>query len=244
MNCPGCGYANEEAAKACNLCGKLLTVKATPAPVQAAAADRVPSWTNGAILCLLFTPAVLLIVGLYMLNREDDGMGPPDGPPSSVWLWISSLGCLAATLPLAARLAYAPHGATAIVALVWVLDKLGNPAPASPLSWLTFGGVALAWVGRSGCTRDIDGSKVLGWARQGYRRLLRPDRWAALRLIAGVILFLAGIAFMVAAGTALSRYIPVSRPLARFLAIPAVFGGFLAASGLSLFEAPGSEGVK
>jgi hypothetical protein len=236
MNCPGCGYANEGEAKACNLCGKLLTAKATPAPAQAVAAGRVPSWTNGAILCLLLTPAVLLIVSLYMLNREDDGMGPPDGPTSSVWLWISSLGCLAATLPLAARLAYAPHAATAIVALVWVLDQLGNSGPRSSLSWLTFGGVALAWVGRSDCRRDIDGSKVLGWALQGYRRLLRRDRWAALRLIAGGILFLAGIAFMVAAGTALSRVIPVSKPLARILALPTFLGGFLAASGLSFSE--------
>jgi len=241
MNCPGCGYANEESAEACNLCGKLLTAKATPAPAHSAAAGRVPSWPNAAILCLLFTPAVLLIVGLLMLNREDDGMGPPGGPPSSAWLWISSLGCLAATLPLAARLAYAPHAATAIVALVWVLDKLGNPRPGSPLSWLTFGGIALAWVGRSGFTRDLEGSKVLGWAVQGYRRLLRPDRWAALRLIAGVILFLAGILFMVASGTALSRYIPVSKPLAKILAIPSFLGGFLAASGLSFSEAPVSK---
>lgn len=240
MNCPGCGYANEEEAKACNLCGKLLTLKAAPAldaPVPVAA-DRVPSWPNVAILCLLFTPALLLIVGLFMLNREDDGMGPPGGPPSPAWLWISCLGCLAATLPLAARLAYAPHAVTAIIGLVWVLDKLGNPGPASPLSWLTFGGVALAWVGRSGCTREVDGSKVLGWALQGYRRLLRPDRWAALRLIAGVILFLAGIAFMVASGTALSDTIPVTKPLAKILALPAFFGAFLAASGLSFSEAP------
>jgi hypothetical protein len=61
MTCPSCGHANEEAAKACNLCGKLLITKAAPpaAPVPAtavaapaptaaldAAAERIPSWRS------------------------------------------------------------------------------------------------------------------------------------------------------------------------------------------------------
>jgi len=94
----------------------------------------------------------------------------------------------------------------------------------------------MAWVGRSAFTRPWDPGNLLGWALGGYQRLLAPDRWAALRLIAGIVLFLGGIAFMVAAGTPLSSTVPISKPVAKVLAIPAFFGGFLAASGLSWSE--------
>jgi len=228
MNCPACGCANEEAAKACARCRKPLIPKADP----------VPSWPNRAILCLLFTPAALLLVAGLLLHREDDGMGPPGGPPSTTWLWLSGLGCVAATLPLAARLAYAPHLATATLVIVRVVDAIGNPGPTSRVSWITFGGIVLAWIGRSAFTREWDAAKVPGWTLQGYRRLLRDDRWAALRVIAGIVLFLGGIAFMMASGTAVSHVIPISRPVAKVLAIPAFIGAFLAGSGLSLSEAP------
>jgi hypothetical protein len=206
--------------------------------MNAPAAERVPSFPNWAVLCLLFTPAVHLLVAGFMMNRTDDGMGPPPGEaPSALWLWLPGLACLAASLPLAARLSFAPHLATAIVVGVWLLDAVGNSRPGAPLNWIAFGGIALAWMGRKACTRDWDASKAPGWALQGYRRLLRGDRWAALRVIVGVALFLGGIFFMIATGNALKEYIPLSRPVAKFLAIPAFLGAFLAGSGMAFSEA-------
>ena len=257
MTCPSCGFANEAATQSCNLCGKLLITKPPPVPpaapapskVVAAIADvatlginsapgRVPSWPNQAILCFLFTPAISLIVLPFLLHRgENENDGPEDLQMEKIrWAMISGIGCLAATVPLAARMAFAPLIATVLSGLLLFWAMAFNSGPGTPMSWITLGGIGLAWYGRSAFTRPWDPAQVLSWTLQGYRRLLAPDRWAALRLIGGIVLFLGGIGLMIAAGTKLREYIPISRPVAKFLAIPAFIGGFAAASALSLTE--------
>jgi len=246
MDCPACGFKNEDAAGACNLCGKLLAGKpAPPGPVAVAVplapGNRVPSWPNRAILCLLFTPALtLLLVPLLLLWDEVHGEEDPSGRGSDhLWKVILSGGYLIATVPLAARLALAPLLATALSGVVLILGTPFHSGIGSPGSWLVFGGLGMAWYARSAFTRPWDPGQFLGSTLQGYRRLLAPDRWAGMRLIGGILLFLGGIGFMVATGTFLNRWIPLSRPVAKFLAIPAFIGGFLAASGLSLSERAG-----
>ncbi len=200
--------------------------------------SRVPSWPNRAILCLLFSPALTLLLIPFLLSREQN----PDEEPAHdhllrlVCIAILSGGYLVATAPLAARMAVGPHIATGLSGLVLILGMPFHSGLGSPGSWIVLGGLGMAWYGRSAFTRPWDPGNLLGWTLSGYKRLLAPDHWAALRLIAGIVLFLGGIAFMVAAGTALSSTIPISKPVAKFLAIPALLGGFLAASGLSLSE--------
>ena len=260
MNCPSCGFANEAAAQACNLCGKLLIAKpappappAAPVPSRAVAAiaevatlginsapGRVPSWPNQAILCFLSMPALTLIATPFLLHKgENEG---PDGLRlmQFLWMWISGAVCLVATVPLAARMAFAPLFATVIGGLLFLCSWAFNPGLAT-LSWIILGGIGLAWVGRSGFTRPWDPGKFLGWTRAGYKRLLAPDRWAVLRLTGGIVLFLGGVGFMIAAGTVVGEYIPISKPVAKFLAIPAFIGGFVAASALSFTEPRESE---
>lgn len=254
MTCPSCGFQNETAAQACNLCGKLLIVKpAPPAPAAPgpskvlaavayvaegginAAPGRVPSWANQAIFCFLVLPSIQLLALPFLLQpRENEGPGYLKGIQIA-WTCIASAICLAATVPLAARLSFAPLVASAFTGLLLLLTLAFNPMMLV-MCWIALGGPGLAWVGRSTFTRDWDLAKVPGWALQGYRRLLAPDRWAALRLIGGIVLFLGGIGFMIASGTKLSEYIPISKPVAKFLAIPAFIGGFVAASALAFTE--------
>ena len=199
---------------------------------------RVPSWPNRAILCLLFSPALTLLLLPFLLSRKqdpDEGAGH-DHLMRLVCMAILSSGHLVATVPLAARMALAPLLATVLSGLVLILGMPFHSGWGSPGSWVVLGGLGMAWYGRSAFTRPWDPGNFVGWSLLGYKRLLAPDRWAALRLIGGIVLFLGGIAFMVAAGTALSSTIPISKPVAKFLAIPAFLGGFLAASGLSLSE--------
>jgi len=211
-----------------------VTNPTTPEPPE----TRLPSWPNRAILCLLFSPAVTLIVISFLLLREEipDEEASHDRTLRFLFMAILSGGYLAATVPLAARMALAPLIASVISGLVLILGMPFHSGLGSPGSWVVFGGLGMAWYGRSAFTRPWDPGNLLGWTLGGYKRLLAPDRWAALRLIAGIVLFLGGIAFMVVAGTALSSTIPISKPVAKFLAIPAFVGGFLAASGLSLSE--------
>src|SRR3954470_3288031 len=148
MNCPGCGYANEDDAKACNLCGKLMIANVAPAPAPEVE-DRVPSWPNRAVLCLLSAPALKLIVLPFLLSRDDDGMGPPEGPgPGYLGMALTGGGWLLATLPLAARLRVGPLAASVIGGLVLLGGIAFQSGPGSPMSWIPLGGLALAWVGR------------------------------------------------------------------------------------------------
>src|SRR6185436_15207169 len=83
MTGAACGFKNEEGAKACNLCGKLLIAKAPapaaapPPPPKVEAAppapvdDRVPSWPNCAILCFLFTPTLTLLISPLLFQKEE-----------------------------------------------------------------------------------------------------------------------------------------------------------------------------
>jgi len=191
-----------------------------------------------AILCLLFSPALTLLLIPFLLSREQnpDEEAGHDHLLRLVFMAILSGGYLVATVPLAARMAVAPLLASVLSGLVLILGMPYHSGLGSPGSWIVLGGLGMAWYGRSAFTRPWDPGNFLGWTLGGYKRLLAPDRWAALRLIAGVVLFLGGIAFMVVAGTALSGTIPISKPVAKFLAIPAFLGGFLAASGLSWSE--------
>jgi hypothetical protein len=215
-------------------------VASIAAPAPALAPARIPSWPNQAVLCFLFTPAVSLIAAPFLLHQgEFDSSESDEIRMQQIrWMTISVIGCLVTTVPLAARMAFAPLFATVLTGLVLFLNMAFNSAPGNPLSWITLGGIGLAWVGRSAFFRPWDPAKFLGWTRDGYRRLLAPDRWAVLRLIGGIVLFLGGIAFLLSTGTALRRYIPVSRPVAQFLAIPSFVGAFLAGSGLSWTERP------
>lgn len=257
MKCPSCAFENESGAQACNLCGKLLITKPTPAPaapppapapskVLAAVAyvaegginaepGRVPSWANQAIFCFLLLPSIQLIALPFLLQPREN-----EGPEYLKWIqvaWtcVASAICLAATVPLAARLSFAPLVASAFAGLLLFLTLAFNPVMLV-LCWIVLGGPGLAWVGRSTFTRDWDLANLPLWALQGYRRLLAPDRWAALRLIGGIVLFLGGIGFMIATGTALKDSIPITRAWAKVLAIPAFIGGFVAASALAFTE--------
>ena len=254
MRCLHCAYENAEPTGACNLCGKLLQAKRAPAataPVAAPAsapataaredpapAARAPSWPNRAILCFLFTPVVTLILVPFMLHREayQDDLAAQDQSTRLLCMTLLSAGYLAATVPLAARLAVAPLFATVLSAVALLLGMPLHFGLGSPLSWVILAGLGMAWSGRDAFTRPFVPARLPGWALDGYKRLLAPDRWAALRVIGGGLLFLGGVAFILIAGTALRSYIPISKPVAKFLAIPAFLGGFLAASGLSWSE--------
>lgn len=170
-------------------------------------------------------------------GESPDGMSPSDR--FLRFIEIASLGAIQfiATAPLAARMAHAPLVATALCAFVLTLEQIFE-LRMMPLFYVTLAGVGMAWYSRSAFSHPWDPPKLFGRMLDGYKRLLAPDRWAGLRLVGGSLLFLGGIAFMLAIGTVLRHHIPISRPVAQFLAIPAFIGGFLAASGLSLSEKP------
>ena len=251
MNCPGCGYKNEEGAKACNLCGKLLITKAPPPPVPVPAVaalaqmivpglsdDRVPSWPNRAILCLLFTPALTLIISPLLLSpgEYEDDFAAQRRMLQFLGMVAVASGCLVGTIPMAARMAFAPLGASILSVIGYLIATLLNDRMGTVMIWPIVGGLGMAWYARSSFTRPWDPAKLFSWTLGGYKRLLRPDRWAGLRLAGGVLLFLGGIAFMLAIGTEIGKHIGLSRPLAKILAIPAFIGGFVAANSLSLSE--------
>jgi len=221
MNGPASGKKNEESARA--------------APLDV----RIPSWPNRAILCLLFTPAMTVLIAPLMLHQGDspDGMTTSDRVLRFVGVAITAAITLVATAPLAARLSFAPLVATVLCALGILFDRVFNDR-SIPLFYVTLAGLGMAWYSRSAFTRPWDPRKLSGAILRGYARLLAPDRWAGLRLVGGIVLFLGGIAFLLAVGTVLRHHIAVSKPVAQVLAIPAFLGAFLAASGLSLSERP------
>jgi len=250
MTCPSCGYKNEEGAKTCNLCGKLLVTKVSPPALAPAAApriddapERVPSWPNRAILCLCFTPALTLLLLPLLLHKGENEPSDADQDRILKFLWmsISGAGYLVATVPLAARMAVGPLFATLLSGLLLILGMVFNPRFGVGLSWVTLAGLGMAWYARSEFTRPWNPAKIFGWTRHGYQRLLAPDRWAWLRLIDGIALFLGGIAFMLLLGTAILDSLGLPRSVAKIMALPAFIGAFLAASGLSLSESPESK---
>ncbi len=182
MNCPGCKHPNDESATACTRCGALLHATA-PAPSGALRHEptspdpRVPSWPNRAILCLLFTPSLTLLIAPLAFHQGDS----PDGMSSSDrflrFLEIAILGLiqLLATVPLAARMAYAPLAATVFCAFALILEQVLD-LRMLPLFYVTLGGLGMAWYARSAFTRPWDSVKLFGWVLHGYKRLLAPDR--------------------------------------------------------------------
>ena len=142
-------------------------------------------------------------------------------------LVIFSIGSVAATAPIAASV---------ISGLLLILGGVLHAGMSAGYFWVLAGGTGLAWFGRSAFRNAWTPARLAGWTLEGYRRLLAPDRRARLRLIAGIVLFLGGIAGMLALGMLLARTVGLPRALAKMLAIPAFLGGCLAASGLSFSE--------
>lgn len=224
----------------------------TAAPVAAtpdvSAQDlRVASWPNRSVLCFLFVPTVALLISPLLLHAEpnQDEMVRENQWDKFLCLAADAAICLTATAPLAARLVVSPYVASGACVAVIVVAALFNPAMGSGLFWIPAFGAAMVWYGRRQFDRRWDARQFARWALRGYARLLAPDRFAILRIVGGLVLFLGGIACILAGGFWLFRETGVrSRAWVKLLAVPSFLGAALVASGLSLSEdgpsAPGT----
>lgn len=215
------------------------SVPSAAEPAASAEGLRVASWPNRSVLCFLFVPAVAVLISPLLLHAEPN---QDEIVRAAQWDKFMSLAvdaaiCIIATLPLAARLAVSPYAATAACVAVLVMSMIFDAAMGSGLFWIPAFGAGMAWYGRRQFDRRWDARQFPRWVLRGYLRLVAPDRFAILRIIGGLVLFLGGIACILVVGFWLVRETGVGpRAWVKLLAIPSFLGATLVASGLSLSE--------
>lgn len=182
------------------------------------ALERSPDTrVNLAVFLILILPLAALVMTSI---RAASGTPPEFREIAEVTL--SAAVIVSAALPAAARLRVAPWACPLLCAtslsVVYVLTRLEyppeevNPGWAADRAfahmmlnfWVQLIACVLIWISRSAFTRAWDLRQFPWWCLRGLKGLLRTDRWAGIRFLAGAAVVTVAVLLYFVAGAGLS----------------------------------------